>query len=251
MITYLRFFDTDKSTQSSTSQLQDEINTALAGITKLSAEALYQKIDSKEKLTIIDIRDEDIFSNEHLPNSTNIPLTKLADAANVLEKGNLYVLLGDDSSLITVASGAKVLSGSGFHNLAYLEGGFSSWKNKYQPTISVGNPNSFTDQSKVNYITSEKLKELLSKEKGITIIDVRKSTEYNDGHIRGARNICLTDIENKKSEIPLTKKIILYDDSGIGAFQAAVRLFDMGFFNTHVLSDGLDAWKAKKFEVVK
>jgi rhodanese-related sulfurtransferase len=58
-------------------------------------------------------------------------------------------------------------------------------------------------------------------------------------------------LEKRKKDIPIGKKIVLYDNDGLGAFKAGVRLFDMGFFNTFTLSDGLDAWKKKNYELVK
>jgi len=58
-------------------------------------------------------------------------------------------------------------------------------------------------------------------------------------------------LESERNKIPVGKKIILYDKDGLWAFQGAVRLFDMGFFNVFCLSDGLDSWQQKKYPLAK
>jgi rhodanese-related sulfurtransferase len=250
-ITFLRFSFSHNQPDTA-SQLQAEIDSTLKKATKISTSQLAQKINTKESLNIIDIREAGDYAQEHLPNSSNIPLSNLKNSISILEKNKTYTLIDTSALLTTTAYGVKTFLEEGFNNVTYLDGGFVAWKNTYNQTISAGNPNSLSDQSKVSYIDSEKLKEMLEKEKNIALIDVRKKTDYAGGHLKGALNIFLADLESKKQEIPTSGKIILYDADGSGAaFQAAVRLFDMGIFNAYTLSDGLNTWQSKKFEVVK
>jgi len=133
-----------------------------------------------------------------------------------------------------------------------LASGFANWKKNLQPTISAGNPYSSTDQSKISYINSEELKKIIDEKKtSIYIMDVREKNLFLSGHLKGAENIDLKDLEKSRHSIPLGKRIIVYDDSGILAFQAGVRLFDMGFLNVFTFSEGLNVWKQKGFEIVK
>ena len=251
LITYIRMSHMGSKKDDANVKFQDEISSTLGEATKISAAQLAQKMDSNEALNIIDIREESDYSVEHLPESMNIPLLQLRESIKILDKHKSYVIVDSNPSLTTTAYGVKTFSEAGFIDISYLEGGFSSWKSKYNQTISSGDPTRFSDQSKVNYITSDNLKEMLEKEKNITIIDVRKNTRYSEGHLKNAVNIFLEDIESKKDDIPVNRKIVLYDDNGLSAFQAAVRLFDMGIFNSQILADGLDDWKSKKYEVVK
>ncbi|MCH1544097.1 MAG: rhodanese-like domain-containing protein [Bacteroidia bacterium] len=55
----------------------------------------------------------------------------------------------------------------------------------------------------------------LVKEKGATVIDVRSSWEYADGHVDGAANIPLDEITQRVSEIQGMKApYLLYCQSG-------------------------------------
>jgi len=83
------------------------------------------------------------------------------------------------------------------------------------------------------------------------ILDVRKNATFSEGHIKNAANIFLDDLETKYRDIPMGKEIVVYDNDGLWAFKAAVRLFDLGVFDVHALSDGLDRWKQKGYEIVK
>jgi hydroxyacylglutathione hydrolase len=145
----------------------------------------------------------------------------------------------------------KKLEDNGISNFSYLKGGFSGWKSGYNATVSEGDPNSFLDQAKVKYISSDELNKIMGTEKNIYLIDLRSNSQFTDGHIKGSANIPLNNLENEENKIPLGKKIVLYDTDGLGAFKGAVRLSDLGFFNVLNLSDGFEVWKKKGFEITK
>ncbi|KKR22117.1 MAG: Rhodanese domain protein [Candidatus Moranbacteria bacterium GW2011_GWA2_39_41] len=220
--------------------------------TKISTSDLAKKILAHpENLSLIDVRDAADFSKEHLLDSQNIPLSVIVDAMSPLDKNNDYIIIDYDSSIESLALIVEALTNIGFKNISYLDGGFTAWKLDFNSTISAGDPDSFVDQSKIKYIQTDKLKEMLETEDNLIILDVRKKNQFNEGHIKGATNIYLEDLEKRRTEIPFNKKIILYDNDGLWAFKAGVRLFDMGLFNALILSDGLDNWKKKGFELIK
>jgi len=216
----------------------------------IEAKDLMKKIIKKDELIILDIRSEEEYKKEHLANSINIPFVNFQEKVSSLQKDKTYILLDDDYAESSILA-MKLLFENNISNVFYVIGGFSSWKAQYNPTISSGDPNSFVDQSKVQYIKSDKLKELIVQEPKLLIIDVRDAEAFQAGHIKGAINIFLEDLEKEKAKIPFGRKIVLYDNDGLWAFMGAVRLYDMGFFNILTLSDGLDGWKNNKFELVK
>jgi rhodanese-related sulfurtransferase len=216
----------------------------------MEAKDLMKKIIQKDDLVILDVRSEEEYKKEHLANSTNISLVNLQEMAASLQKDKTYIILDDDYSQSSILA-IKILAENKIFNTFYLKGSFSGWKTQYNPTISSGDPNSFVDQSKVKYIKSDKLKELIVQDAKLLVIDLRNVEAFKAGHIKGATNIFLEDLEKEKAKIPLGRKIVLYDNDGVWAFMGAVRLYDMGFFNILTLSDGLDGWKNNKFEVVK
>jgi hydroxyacylglutathione hydrolase len=251
VITYVRFSYSENKDAEKKNQLQDEIGSTMGKAAKISTDVLSKKIAAHEKMNLIDIRENLSFTKEHLPGATNIPLPEVKDSIGVLDKNSAYIIIDSDASLATTAYAIKIFKDAGFKNVSYLDGGFSAWKSFYGQTISAGDPNSIGDQSKVNYIDSNQLKSMLEKEKNITVIDIRKSADYGAGHLKNAINIFLDDLESRRSAIPMAGKIILYGDSGLESFQAAVRLFDMGVFNTYALSDGFSAWKEKHYETAE
>ena len=217
----------------------------------ISSDDLSKKMLTQKDLAIIDIRNETGFKKEHIMNSKNIPAEQLEGALSALDKEKTYVLIADSFSTQDVTFMEKIFQENDIRNFFYLAGGFPDWKSQYNPTVSDGDPTSFVDQSKVSYIKTDELKKLTGSDNNLFIVDLRKGGQFSQGHIKNAVNIFLDDLEQEKGKIMPGKKIILYDNDGLWAFKGAVLLYDLGIFNVFALSDGLDAWKKKGFEVVK
>ena len=80
-------------------------------------------------------------------------------------------------------------------------------------------------------ITAQEAKQIMDREEGYIILDVRTQEEYDQGHIPGAIVIPNTDIE-ARAEAELTDKnqlILVYCRSGRRSQTAAKRLIDNGF----------------------
>lgn len=218
---------------------------------KITGEDLRKKMLTEKNTIVIDIRDEISFAEEHIPDSINIPASSIQNSLASLEKTKAYILVDDGSSFDAAYLAGGLFTKNDFLNVFYLSGGFVAWKNKINITVSAGNPTAFVDQSKVTYINSDELKNLIETDNNIYILDVREKTQFDAGHIKNANNIFLDNLEKERANIPRGKKIILCDDNIFMAFQAGVRLFDFGFFDIRVLSDGLETWKEKGYEIVK
>jgi len=252
-IAFFKSNDLKSSTENdSASSLVNAITENIQKANKVSSDVLVQKImNPQSNVMIIDIRDADDFAKEHIIGSQNIPFLMLPEIMTSLDKNKPYTLVDYGLSIELVAMAIKNMTEIGFSDISYLDGGFVTWKEGYNPIISAGNPNLFTDQSKVTYIQIDQLKEILQAEKKITLIDVRKNNEFVQGHIESAINIYLDDIEKNKNLISSDKEIIVYGENGLQSFQAAVRLFDMGFFNVFALADGLNVWQDKNYALTK
>ena len=244
------FFFNSKTENSNTKNIQNETD-ELNNYASISSADLLKKINSDEDFEILDIRDQDSFLLGHILGSQNINAESLAQNISSLDKNKQYYIVDDMGFTAPERDMISTLIKEGFKNIAYLEGGMYNWINELNPTIEFGNPNSITDQAKVNYISSDDLKKIIDgKDNSLVLVDVRDSSNFATGHIKNAINIPLDSLEARRKEIPSYKKIIFYDDNGILAFQGAVRSFDMGILNTFALSDGLNSWKKKGFEVV-
>ncbi|HLN18541.1 MAG TPA: rhodanese-like domain-containing protein [Patescibacteria group bacterium] len=233
-----------KSVQKDASQKDEN------SINQISGNDLWNKMQNKEKIKLLDIRERDIFIASHLLDSENFTPESLTGAIDRMDKNTTYILvdeLGDKSMNDLV----KIFRTKGFRDVHYLAGGLANWRNENRQVMIDADPFSFQDQAKVKYITAEDLKNGLEKKPNSVIIDLRKDKSYAEGHIKDSINIYLGDLEARRTEVPDGKQLILVDNDGLWAFKGAVKLFDMGYMNVLALTEGLDKWKEKGYEIIK
>lgn len=92
-------------------------------------------------------------------------------------------------------------------------------------------------------VSAEEARELMAKEKGYIILDVRTEREFLDGHIPGAINIPNETIGSTEvSGLPDKGQLILvYCRSGNRSKQAAGKLAALGYANI-VEFGGMNSW---------
>lgn len=218
----------------------------------LSASELKKRLNSQEKIRMLDVRSPLSFNHEHVVNSSHaddreIDRLKSADG----NKNQVIVLIGIGNSDSSAKQYYQTLSDAGYTDVYLLSGGFDAWKVDNQNTVSQGDPTSFSDRAKIDYISPDELKAIQEKSAGsMFLIDVRPPADYAREHIAGATSIPLGELESRKKDIPLSRKIIVYGNGNLDSFQGGVRLFDLGFPNCHTLVDGFESWKAKGFPVI-
>jgi len=217
----------------------------------IESSELFKMMLGNNNFILLDIRSSEEFAKEHIQNSKNIPASSLSAAISSMEKNKTYVIISSGLSSEELGSLSDIFQKNGIEKYFYLTGGIVAWKKAYNPTVSEGDPTLFTDQAKVTYIKSDDLKKLINSDQNLFIIDLRKSGQFNEGHLKNATNIFLDNLESESGKILPGRKIVLYDNDGLWAFKGAVKLYDLGFFGVLALSDGLDAWKKKGFEIVK
>ena len=97
-------------------------------------------------------------------------------------------------------------------------------------------------------INAEELKDWLASGEELFLIDVREPYEYNEGFIEGAINMPLGQLESRRSEIPLDKKVVVYCRSSRRSAEAANILVKNGYNQVFNLDSGIIKWP---FGVVK
>lgn len=92
-------------------------------------------------------------------------------------------------------------------------------------------------------ISQDEAKEMMLRNDGHVILDVRRQDEFDAGHIPGAILIPNEDIgTTPPKELPdLNQVILIYCRSGNRSKQAAQKLFDMGYTNLYEFG-GIIAW---------
>lgn len=77
------------------------------------------------------------------------------------------------------------------------------------------------------------------------IIDVREPSEFDAGHILGARNIPLSQIYARKAEIRKDVPVYLYCQSGMRSARAAAVVKKIGCKDINHLKGGFKQWTGK------
>lgn len=255
MIMAIGFFVFAKNYKAGSDQkkAQEQASDDLKKATKITADDLQSKINKNEILAIVDIRTSQEFELEHIKNSKNISLGDFQNLWTSLDKNKTYIIV-DDGQAMEGATVVSEMAKNGFKNSYYLGGGYIAWKNKNKPTISGGNPLSAADHAKVAYVSVDDVNGWLSNEedkKDLLLIDLRDASSFAGGHLEGAINIPLDDLEKRTKEISSFKDIVAYGDTDLFGFRGAVKLFDLGYFNVSALSGGTEEWKKKNFNLVK
>ena len=98
-------------------------------------------------------------------------------------------------------------------------------------------------------ITQEEAKEMMAKDDGHIIVDVRRQDEYDEGHIPGAVLIPNESITDKRpEELPdLDQIILVYCRSGRRSKEASQKLADIGYTCVYEFG-GINTWTG---EIVK
>lgn len=76
----------------------------------------------------------------------------------------------------------------------------------------------------------------------IMLIDTRSHEAFRGGHLPGAVNLPLADFRKHLSFVPRDKMVVLYCNSGYGAYNAYCLLAHHGYDNIYLLSGSLDLY---------
>ncbi|UOF92401.1 rhodanese-like domain-containing protein [Fodinisporobacter ferrooxydans] len=91
-------------------------------------------------------------------------------------------------------------------------------------------------------LTSQEVEDVLQKAKGYSFIDVREIHEYRGGHIKGFKNVPLSQLSNRIQELNPDQSIVLTCRSGMRSRQAAKILLKHGFTKVAHLKTGISGW---------
>lgn len=94
--------------------------------------------------------------------------------------------------------------------------------------------------------------QLINREKGV-VVDVSESDEFAAGHITGARNIPLNQLEQRLPEVVKNKAlpVILVCPNGARSQRALATAKTLGYDKAVTLAGGLKAWKEANLPLEK
>ena len=227
-----RFFRSEVDDASPTTATEEADSTDAADLSYITAHDAWSRSERDRNIGFIDIRPAGDFEQLHVPRSRPIDFSALAGYDPEEGKTTIVISAASQSGLLPEAD--KILKHSGGEHL-FLAGGFEAWVGSGRPTIAIGSPGSFLDQSKVTYLKLGEIKAFLESNPDAIFLDVRADAEFRVSHIRQAIHIPLADLENRAQELPRSKMIIIYGKSGNEAFRAGVRLSDLNLFMVRVI----------------
>jgi rhodanese-related sulfurtransferase len=102
----------------------------------------------------------------------------------------------------------------------------------------------FTSRDELEAVPAEELLERAAKGL-VTVLDVRPREEFAAGHVRGAVNIPIQQLEKRLAELPRRKEVVAYCRGPycLMSFEAVDKLREHGL-KARRLQDGFPEWKA-------
>ncbi len=180
---------------------------------------------------VVDIRSPTAFAGGHIPDTLNIWLEGLpAFAGWFLNYEDPIVIVGVKKNSMDKVK--RFLIRLGYDNIyGYLSGGFSLW---FKGAGAV---------ETLKTCSVHDLRKLKQKDKYMFLLDVRKETDWEKGHVEGAHNIYVGLLKDRLAEVPHGKPVIVYCDAGYKASIAASLLKINGYKRVTNVLGGMKSWK--------
>ena len=176
---------------------------------------------------LLDLRTPEAFGGAHIPNSINIGAGQNLSlwAGWMLDPQTPILLIGDTGSH---EQARRSLIRVGLDNIhGYLDGGIAAW-------IDAGRPLAHIPQ-----VSPQELQQTTAPH---IVLDVRSDTEWNSGHIEGAKHIMLGDLPHQLSQLDRQHTIYVVCGSGYRSSIAASILSAHAFPHVINTDSGMAAW---------
>lgn len=185
----------------------------------------------KEEYLVLDVRSEKEYKEGHVKFAINLDV-------ETLDK-NLALIEGyKDKNVVTICNTGKksqkaadLLIEKGFKKVFNAQG-VKDFK--------------YTTMTKVTNVLGSQLQKIADEGK-MTIVDVRDAKDYEAGHLKGAINIPVDQVDAKMSTIAKDKPVIFYCYTGNKSFAAATKFAEKGY-ETY---NSLDGTKEFGFKMAK
>lgn len=192
----------------------------------------------KKGVFIVDVRSPLAFGGAHIAGAFSLPPSRLSNAGWVLTYDKPILLVTDKSEASDFVT--RNLRRLGFDRIeGYLAGGIEAWYKEGLPT------------SKTNLITVQDLHKWLDSKERITVVDVRRESEWTEGHIENSMHMYLGHLEKQASKIPRHDPVVVICKTGNRSSFGASVLLRAGFDRVYNCLGGIDAWGKSGFPLVK
>ena len=179
-------------------------------------------------IKIIDARPKNEFANGFIPNSIHIEGNNSFGtwAGWILDYNESFILLAAENQLDDLT---RKLMRIGLDSIY----GFIPSTEKWTQAGGILNKSTVIDLNDFKTLTGES---------EVEIIDVRNATEFNAGHVKGAKHVFVGTILNQLDKISRNKKVVIHCQSGARAAIAYSLLAKEGYTNVSNYSAGMNEW---------
>lgn len=197
----------------------------------LTVEAFARRIE--EGAVVVDCRQPEAFGGGHVPGALNVGL----GSAFPTWAGTV---LPADASVLLVLDRPEDLWEATWHLLrigydvpiGWLAGGMMGWR-------TAGRAIEFVPQWTVRELDAARRDDAR-----LVILDVRQPSEWQQGHIPGARHIPGGELVSRLAEVPRDRTVAVYCGSGYRSSVAASLIRSNGHQDIRNVLGGFAAWKA-------
>ncbi len=210
------------------------------GMTALSIDAFKQLLQ-QPKTVLLDTRSAATFTTGFVPGSISIGLEgRFAEWAGAL--------LPFDENIVLVCEQGKEeesitrLARVGFEKISgYLSGGFEAWQQAGE------------DIDMIIDVEADELAMDLPHDDNLVVVDVRKETEFAEGHVKDAVNLPLAEMNDPGliANIEDRDNLYVHCAGGYRSVIASSILKKQGFHNLRNVVGGFEKIKEQKLEIVK
>jgi len=210
-------------------------------LTALSLE-MFKRLIQEEDAVVLDTTPPEAFIGSYIPRAVNIGLDgRFAEWALLLLPPDKPIVMVTEKGREeeTVAGLGKV----GFSMVrGYLSGGFQTWLDRQEPIDMIIT------------VEADELAMDIPFDDQLVVVDVRRKTEYSDGHVKNALHIPLEDFADPGvlADFEDHHNLYLYCDGGYRSVTAASLLKRQGIHNLRSVAGGWSKiTEEKRIETVK
>ena len=209
----------------STSSSDNNTNTVVKAMSGEDLNKIEKDDKEKEKYLVIDVRDAKEYKEGHVKHAINIPHTDIEKEAERISAWKekpvvVYCNTGKKSK-----EAAEKLTKAGFKDVSDAKG-----------------VKEYKDYELVKFTTllADQFQAAIDKKEG-TFVDIREAKDFEKGHVEGAKNV---DVKNIDSELagllPADKDapLYFYCYSGNRSAKAAQKAIELGYTNVYNAWDG-------------
>jgi hydroxyacylglutathione hydrolase len=224
----------------------------LKPLTEMSAEEVANLTSGADaKAILLDTRPSSDFFAGHVPGSVHIALSgQYASWAGALIGLDWPIILLTEDEQSLEESRLRLARVGIERVIGYLNGGVHAWQASGRPV------------SQLAQISANELQSLLANDDGIQVVDVRRATEWDDGHILQANlkplsqfaKVLGSDSDARRKvlgDLDPARPVVVHCKGGYRSAIAASVLQRAGFPTVVNMIGGIDAWQALKLPTEK